>query len=176
MNDTTLQRSPITLDRRLMIGETDYQVTAFPTDDQRIDLCIVSSDGDGQVISEISGGLSPTDLVGLTDVLTSTLAGLIAMTSPPLSSRSGPPPERRGRHPNQGARWTAEDDARLLTRYREGARLRDLMEEFGRSGGGVRTRLEHLGELQQGEPWRPAAAPPAPAGAPPPAAPPPPSS
>ena len=44
----------------------------------------MSSDGDGQMVSEISGGLAPTDLVGLTDVLASTLAGLIAMTQPAL--------------------------------------------------------------------------------------------
>ena len=177
MNDTTLRTAPITLDRRLMINETDYQVTAFPTDDHRIDLCIVSSDGDGQVLSEISGGLAPADLIGLTDVLTSTLSGLIAMTGPPLSARADPPPERRGRHPNQGARWSAADDARLVDRYREGARQRELSTEFGRSAGGIRSRLERLGELQPGEPWRPApvtspaAADPVPAGA----APPPPS-
>src|SRR6478672_8240812 len=156
MNDTTLRTAPITLDRRLMIGETDYQVTAFPTDDHRIDLCIVSSDGDGQVLSEISGGLAPADLVGLTDVLTSTLSGLIAMTGPPLSARADPPPERHGRHPNQGARWSAADDARLIDRYREGARQRELSTEFGRSTGGIRSRLERLGELRPGEPWRPA--------------------
>src|SRR3954470_15887842 len=127
MNDTTLRTAPITLDRRLLIDGTDYQVTAFPTDDQRIDLCIVSSDGDGQVVSEISGGLSPGDLVGFTDVLTSTLTGLIAMTEPALSSRATPPPERRGRHPNQGARWSPEDDELLVSRYRAGARPRDLM-------------------------------------------------
>jgi hypothetical protein len=166
-----------------MIGETDYQVTAFPTDEHRIDLCIVSSDGDGQVLSEISGGLAPADLVGLTDVLTSTLCGLIAMTGPPLSARADPPPERHGRHPNQGARWSAADDARLVGRYREGARQRELSTEFGRSAGGIRSRLERLGELQPGEPWRPApvtatptptpsptgvstTSPPAPAGAP----------
>jgi len=94
MNTTALQESPITLDRRLVLGETDYQVTAFPTDDNRIDLCIVSSDGDGHVVSEISGGLSPADLVGLTDVLTSTLAGLIAMTRP--SSAAGTPTRAPG--------------------------------------------------------------------------------
>jgi len=193
MNDTTLRTAPITLDRRLLLGETDYQVTAFPTDDHRIDLCIVSSDGDGQVLSEISGGLAPADLVGLTDVLTSTLSGLIALTGPPLSARADPPPERRGRHPNQGARWSAADDARLVARYREGARQRELSTEFGRSAGGIRSRLERLGELRPGEPYRPApvtqaqvtpaAAPvsadapaphtPAPAGPPTPAAPPP---
>jgi hypothetical protein len=155
MNDTELQSSPITLDRRLLLGETDYQVTAFPTDDRRIELCIVSSDGDGQVVSEISGGIAPADLTGLTDVLTSTLAGLIAMTQPPFSSRTPPVPGQRGRSPNQGARWTPEDDARLVARYRAGARPRELMEEFGRSNGGIRARLEYLGELAPGARWRP---------------------
>lgn len=179
MNDTALQSSPITLDRRLLLGEHDYQVTAFPTDDHRIDLCIVSSDGDGRVVSEISGGLAPDDLVGFTDVLTSTLSGLIAMTRPAHSSRADPPPERRGRHPNQGARWTPEDDEHLLARYRSGARPRELMTELGRSHGGIRSRLEFLGELPPGARWgtppgrtppRPAAPPataPEPAPAPP---------
>jgi len=154
MNDTELQSSPITLDRRLVLGETDYQVTAFPTDDRRIDLCIVSSDGDGQVVSEISGGIAPSDLTGLTDVLTSTLAGLIAMTQPPFSSRLPPVPGQRGRSPNQGARWTQIDDDRLVARYQAGARLRELADEFGRSNGGIRARLEFLGELTPGAPWR----------------------
>ncbi|MBU2670591.1 hypothetical protein KOI35_44535 [Actinoplanes bogorensis] len=148
MNDTALQSSPITLDRRLVLGEIDYQVTAFPTDDHRIDLCIVSSDGDGHVVSEISGGISPADLPALTDVLTSTLAGLIAMTqAPPAPGPAGPPPDKRDRHPNQGVRWSPGDDERLVARFRSGARQRDLMAEFGRSDGGIRARLEHLGEL-----------------------------
>lgn len=150
MNDTPLQTSPITLDRRLVLGEIDYQVTAFPTDDKRIELCIVSSDGDGEVVSEISGGIAPSDLAPLTDVLTSTLAGLIAMTQPPFSVRAAPPPDRRGRYPNQGARWTPEDDDRLVARYRAGARPRELMDEFGRTNGGIRARLEYLGELTPG--------------------------
>jgi hypothetical protein len=157
MNDTELQSSPITLDRRLVLGEIDYQVTAFPTDDHRIDLCIVSSDGDGQVVSEISGGIAPSDLAALTDVLTSTLAGLIAMTRPPTATR--PPSAPRDRPPNQGARWSPSDDDRLVDRYHAGARLRDLADEFGRSSGGVRARLEFLGVLAPGAPWRATAVP-----------------
>ncbi len=153
MNDTELQSSPITLDRRLVLGEIDYQVTAFPTDDHRIDLCIVSSDRDGQMVSEISGGIAPSDLTALTDVLTSTLAGLIAMTRSPMST-SRLPAATRDRPPNQGIRWAPADDARLIDRYRAGARLRDLTGEFGRSSGGVRARLEFLGVLAPGAPWR----------------------
>ncbi|MBL7256326.1 hypothetical protein [Paractinoplanes lichenicola] len=158
MNDTALQSSPITLDRRLLLGEIDYQVTAFPTDDHRIDLCIVSSDSDGHVVSEISGGIAPADLPALTDVLTSTLAGLIAMTQArPSPAPAGLPPDRRDRHPNQGVRWAPGDDERLVERYRAGARQRDLMAEFGRSNGGIRARLEFLGELPPGGRWRPPA-------------------
>jgi hypothetical protein len=165
MNDTELQSSPITLDRRLVLGEIDYQVTAFPTDDHRIDLCIVSSDRDGQLVSEISGGLAPSDLPALTDVLTSTLAGLIAMTRPPASDRPSSAP--RDRPPNQGARWSPADDAQLTDRYHAGARLRDLADEFGRSSGGVRARLEFLGVLAPGAPWRTPDAPAVPDQAPP---------
>ena len=152
MNDTTLQTAPITLDRRLRLGETDYQVTVFPAEDSRLDLCIVSSDGDGRTISEISGGLAPADLPGLTDVLTSILAGLIAMTSQP--GVTVPPPSARGRPPNRGARWTTEDDARLIGRHRAGARLTDLADELGRTSGAIRARLEHLGELPPTARWR----------------------
>ncbi|BCJ45124.1 hypothetical protein GCM10010168_69250 [Actinoplanes ianthinogenes] len=154
MTDTALRNSPITLDRRLLLGETDYQVTVFPTEDQRLDLCIVSSDGDGQVVSEISGSLAPADLPGLTEVLASTLAGLIAMTGPPGGGQA-PLPAPRRHPPNQGARWTPADDERLRTRYREGAGQVELATEFGRTTGGVRARLEHLGEIPPGGRWRP---------------------
>ena len=163
MNDTTLQTAPITIDRRLRFGETDYQVTVFPAEDSRLDLCIVSSDGDGRAISEISGGLAPSDLPGMTDVLTSTLAGLIAMTRPGSAAR--PAPTGRGRPPNLGARWTPEEDTRLIDRHRAGARLTLLAEEFGRSSGGIRARLEHLGEIPPGGRWQ--QPPPAPAPEPP---------
>jgi hypothetical protein len=152
MNDTTLQTAPITLDRRLLLGETEYQVTVFPTDDRRLDLCIVSSDGDGRVVSEISGGITPSDLAGLTDVLGSTLAGLIAMTRPP-SARVPPTPDRPDRPPNQGARWASEDDARLLDRFHAGTTLTALAADFGRTTGGVRARLEHLGALPPSGRW-----------------------
>ncbi|GAA2690047.1 hypothetical protein [Actinoplanes palleronii] len=163
MTDTALRDAPITLDRRLLLGETDYQVTVFPAEDQRLDLCIVSSDGDGQVVSEMSGILAPDDLAALTEVLTTTLAGLIAMTG-----RTAPGPARvpvqRGRAPNRGARWAPADDERLRSRYRQGAGQAGLAAEFGRTAGGIRSRLEHLGEIPPGGRWRPPPPDPAAAG------------
>ncbi|MFC7535662.1 hypothetical protein [Actinoplanes sp. GCM10030250] len=170
MNDTPLETAPIILDRRLHLGDTEYQVTVFPTDDRRLDLCIVSSDSDGHVISEISGGITPADLSTLTEVLTSTLAGLIAMTRQPAA---GVPPaptpaetpdhpadrdhptrrDHRDRPPNQGTRWTTEDDTRLLTSFRTGTTPNDLATAFGRTPSGIRARLEHLGELPPSGRW-----------------------
>ncbi|GIF04427.1 hypothetical protein [Actinoplanes siamensis] len=161
MTDTALRDAPITLDRRLRLGDTDYQVTVFPTEDQRLDLCIVSSDADGQAVSEISGSLAPADLTGLTKVLASTLAGLIAMTGPPTPG-TAQVPAQRGRAPNRGARWTPADDDRLRARYHQGAGQAELAAEFGRTSGAVRARLEHLGELAPGGRWQsPRPAPPA---------------
>jgi hypothetical protein len=93
------------------------------------------------VVSEISGGISPDDLPALADVLTTTLAGLVALRAP----RPAPAPRRKP--PNQGRAWTAEDDERLVERHREGATEKELMAEFGRSRGGIRARLERLGEV-----------------------------
>ena len=131
-----------TLDRRLVVGPTTYRIAATDTGDDRIDLTVVGHDPAGQVVSEISGGISPTDLTGLADVLASTLAGLEALRHDPRVGAAPAPATRR--RPNHGARWSTEDDERLLARHRDGADEKDLMEEFGRSRNGIRARLQHL--------------------------------
>jgi hypothetical protein len=134
----------ITLDRHLTIGDTQYLITASGSGGRRIDLAVVACDREGRVVGELSGGISPADLPAVTDVLTATLAGLVALHP---EHRVPARPPGRERRPNHGARWTADDDARLIERYRQGAADRDLMAEFGRSRGGIRARLEHLGVL-----------------------------
>jgi hypothetical protein len=61
---------------------------------------------------------------------------------------------KRRRHPNAGARWTADDQARLVQRHHEGASVEELMRELGRNRGGILSRLVQLGELPQ-EHWPP---------------------
>jgi hypothetical protein len=51
----------------------------------------------------------------------------------------------RRTHTNSHKRWEPEDDARLLTRFAEGATVDDLMAEFGRNHGAITSRLGHLG-------------------------------
>ena len=134
----------ISLDRHLTVGDTQYLITASGSGGRRIDLAVVACDREGRVVSELSGGISPADLPAVTDVLTSTLAGLVALHPEHRVAARSP---GRGRRPNHGARWTADDDAHLIERHRQGAADKDLMAEFGRSRGGIRARLEHLGVL-----------------------------
>jgi hypothetical protein len=128
----------LVLDRHLTLGRNRYRLTASSTGDQRIGLTVTGRDDDGVVVSEISGGISPDDLPAVAELVSSALAGLVAVCRPVRPPR---------RFPNQGARWSAEDDARLIRRYREGAAEPALMAEFSRSRGGIRARLERLGEI-----------------------------
>jgi len=140
-------RPHLNLERHLTVGPHVYQVTASSTGDERIGLSLVGWNPAGEVVSEISGGISPADLAPVADALTSTLAGLAALRRQRLSSAAaqaaaGPVLKR---HRNQGVRWSAEDDERLAARHRAGAGPKELMGEFGRSRGGIIARLEHLG-------------------------------
>ncbi|WP_067497662.1 hypothetical protein [Actinoplanes sp. TFC3] len=142
-----LDRRPHTmLERHLTVGAHTYQITAYGTGEDNVSLTLAGWSPDGQVVSEISGGISPLDLPAVADALTSTLAGLVALRNQGKAGSTGG--EKSKRYPNRGSRWSAEDDERLLARFREGTDERTLMEEFGRSRGGIRARLESLGEFE----------------------------
>ncbi|MGA5303847.1 hypothetical protein ACPCHT_28255 [Nucisporomicrobium flavum] len=133
------------LDRHFTAAGNVYRITASGTGDDPITLTLTGWGPDGETVSEISGGISPHDLPDVTQALTSTLTGLSALRNQRKAAR--PAEEKPKRYPNRGARWSPEDDERLVARYRAGAGERALMEEFGRSRGGIRARLESLGEL-----------------------------
>jgi hypothetical protein len=133
-----MSSSHVALDRQLTAGSISYHITAAGDGEEPIDLAIAGRDPDGRVVSSLTGEIRPADLPAVTDLVTSTLAGLVAVHHPPSGRR---------RPGNQGVRWSTEDDARLVARYREGATEKVLMEEFGRTRGGIHSRLEHLGEI-----------------------------
>ena len=133
------------LDRHFTTGGNVYRITASGTGDDPINLSLIGWGPDGETVSEISGGISPLDLPDVTQALTSTLTGLSALRNQRRPGR--PAEEKPKRYPNRGARWSPEDDERLIARYRAGVGERVLMEEFGRSRGGIRARLESLGEI-----------------------------
>ena len=145
----TDRRPHLSLERHLTVGPHDYQLTVSGTGDESIVLTLVGWNAAGEVVSEIRGGISPADLAPVADALTSTLAGLATLRRQRLTAARSPGAVAAAapgkRHRNQGVRWTAEDDKRLIERYGAGARPKELMDEFGRSRGGITARLEHLG-------------------------------
>jgi hypothetical protein len=58
------------------------------------------------------------------------------------------------------APWSDQDDEYLRFRFLEGATLEDLVSEFGRQPGGIRSRLRKLGLVQPGEAFDPVGQPP----------------
>jgi hypothetical protein len=142
------RRPHTALERHLTVGPHIYQITASGTGDDRIGLTLVGWDAEGQVVSEVSGGISAGDLPAVADALTSTLAGLAALRGHGTAPAAPAPVDGQKRHPNQGVRWTEEDDERLRARHGEGASRKELMEEFGRSRGGITARLERLGLIE----------------------------
>ena len=50
----------------------------------------------------------------------------------------------RRSHPNSHKPWLPEDDARLATRFADGATVEELMVEFGRNHNAITSRLGHL--------------------------------
>jgi hypothetical protein len=136
-------RTHTALERHLAIGAHIYQFTAAVTGEEQITLSATGWDTQGEVVSELSGGISPDDLPAVTEALTATLSSLAVLRQQRQPAPAVPVPGRR--HPNQGVRWSAEDDERLAARFGEGAKDRELMEELGRSRGGIKSRLEYLG-------------------------------
>jgi hypothetical protein len=55
---------------------------------------------------------------------------------------------------NAGKPWTPEDDDRLQRRFAEGAEVKDLADELGRTQFGVETRLVKFGKLPPREGMR----------------------
>jgi hypothetical protein len=78
----------------------------------------------------------------------------VSLSRDPAEQRLSAVARKRKRHPNAGARWTADDQARLVQRHHEGASVEELMRELGRNRGGILSRLVQLGELPQ-EHWPP---------------------
>ncbi|EQB01881.1 hypothetical protein [Sphingobium baderi] len=69
----------------------------------------------------------------------------------PSASEGGKAKVAKARKPkqsaaNQGSRWTPKEDKKLLHLWQEdGVTIEDLMQCFGRNGGGITSRLVRLG-------------------------------
>jgi hypothetical protein len=132
--------------REARVGDRVYQVHVRTARTGPAEFSMISCDGDGQVISNISGKLALADGPAFARMLSVELA-VLERWSPPAERKAYTVAGRRKEHPNAYRPWDGEQEERLLSRYRAGATLEQLSAELGRNVGGIRARLERLGEL-----------------------------
>jgi len=135
--------------REVTDGRRQCQLTTSVSADGRWEFSLLSSDPDGQVMTDLSGYIAPDDVALVLRTLPLELATMGSWLQPFTAVDVLTPAlaERRKRYPNHLAKWTDEDDARLVERHRGGALLPELGKEFGRSIGAVTARLVKLSEL-----------------------------
>jgi hypothetical protein len=135
--------------REVTDGQRHCQLTTSVAPDGRWEFSLLSSDPDGQVMTDLSGYIAPDDVALVLRTLPLELATMGSWLQPFTAVEVIPPAvaERRKRYPNHLAKWTEEDDIRLVDLHRSGSSLPDLGKEFGRSVGAVTARLVKLGEL-----------------------------
>jgi hypothetical protein len=68
-----------------------------------------------------------------------------AATSPRVAAKAYDVAAIRREHNQAYAPWSAQDDEYLRSRFLEGATVDELVDEFGRQPGGIRSRLRKLG-------------------------------
>ena len=135
--------------REVTDGQRHCQLTTSMSADGRWEFSLLSSDPDGQVMTDLSGYIAPDDVALVLRTLPLELATMGSWLQPFTAVEAVPPAvaERRKRYPNHLAKWTEADDARLVERHRAGASLAELGKDLGRSTGAVTARLVKLGEL-----------------------------
>ncbi|MCP2325547.1 hypothetical protein HDA40_004054 [Hamadaea flava] len=117
------------------------QISASPSADGRWDFSLIICDTDGQVMTDLTGVIAPSDVSLVLTVLPLEVAT--------MSAWGGVPPmaERRRKHPNLYTKWTEADEAALVERFEAGEAYDDIAGALGRTAGGVKARLVRLGHL-----------------------------
>lgn len=140
--------------RRLMLDHRSYDVTAFDDGSGIVGLRLVGWDS-GYVFTELVAELPTGDATDVGQLLASALAGFRGGGSPPASptptgwlAYDRRPREPRPSAPKSGQPWEPADLDLLVRRFHEGASIRTLTVELGRTDGAIRQRLQILGEAR----------------------------
>lgn len=138
--------------RRLMLDHRSYDVTAFDDGSGVVGLRLVGWDS-GYVFTELVAELPAGDAADVGQLLASTLAGFRGGGSPPSPTPVGgwlSYDARPATASKWGQPWDPADLDLLVRRFREGASIKTLTVELGRTDGAIRQRLQILGETRPG--------------------------
>lgn len=132
--------------RVVHVGGRVFEVKATGRADGRAEVTVTVA-VDGQVRSEVRAVVTVEDAVALGRVLATEFKGVAMWSLAPARSFADMIEQVRRTHANAYRPWTKEEETRLVGRFRSGVAIPALAGEFGRSPGGVRGRLEQLGEI-----------------------------
>ncbi|NUR72738.1 MAG: hypothetical protein HOU81_18145 [Hamadaea sp.] len=118
------------------------QISATPSADGRWEFSLIICDGDGQVMTDLTGVIAPDDVSLVLSVLPLEVATMGAWGGPPTAAA-----ERRRKHPNLYQKWTPAEEADLLQQFQAGEAYAEIARSLGRTVGGVKARLVRLGHL-----------------------------
>ena len=141
--------------RRLMLDHRSYDVTAFDDGSGVVGLRLVGWDS-GYVFTELVAELPAGDVADVGHLLASALAGFRGGGSPPSPTPAGgwlsydARDSRPATASKWGQPWDPADLDLLVRRFREGATIKTLTVELGRTDGAIRQRLQILGETRPG--------------------------
>jgi hypothetical protein len=121
-------------DRRCTLRITVADGTARVTFD--------ATDTDEIAVGSLRGTIALDDLVPVTKAISATLGSAAKALGLTKSKYAAELDEVRSSHPRAGLPWSADEDARLIERYRGSASLLELSNEFERNIGGVASRLK----------------------------------
>jgi hypothetical protein len=133
----------IQVTRSVTVGGQEFRLHLEHVNDTTVavDLLVGCDDQPG---GHLRGELQVSDVVPASQVLASLLGGLAVVqghTGVPARTRIA---QIRRTHPNAYAPWNRTDDTKLIERYREGASIAELANEFGRKPSAIGRRLERL--------------------------------
>ena len=141
--------------RRLMLDLRSYDVTAFDDGSGVVGLRLVGWDS-GYMFTELVAELPTGDAADVGLLLASALAGFRGGGSPPSPTPVGgwlsydARDSRPATASKWGQPWEPADLDLLVRRFREGATIKTLTAELGRTDGAIRQRLQILGETRPG--------------------------
>jgi hypothetical protein len=136
--------------RRLTIDQRDYNVVAFDGGGGFVGLRVTGWDA-GYTVTEMVGEIPAADAFDVGNLIASALAGFResggdppSQDVPVMSPRDWWAAQREAA-PNAGKPWETQDLELLMARFQEGASVKTLTAELGRTEGGIRSRLQLLG-------------------------------
>ena len=140
-HDTTDGDDRLTITRDMLIN--DRRCTLHITVvDGTASIMFDATKNEADTVGNLRGTIALDDLIPVMKAISATLGSAAEALGLTKSKYTAELDEVRSSHPRAGLPWSADEDARLIDRYRGGCSLLELSNEFERNIGGIASRLK----------------------------------